>query len=51
MPSRNPRRRLKPVDASCGPAMCAIRVWPSRARWVTAIRAPCSLSTETEGKL
>jgi hypothetical protein len=39
------------VEASWGPAMCAIRVWPSLARWVTAIRAPCSLSTETEGKL
>jgi len=51
IPSLNPRSRPTLVEASCGPAMCAIRVWPCLARWVTAIRDPCSLSTETEGKL
>ena len=33
------------------PAMWAIRVCPSWARWATAIRMPRSLSTDTDGRL
>ena len=51
MAAMNPRYRARPVETSCGPAMWAMRVCPSPARWATAIRMPRSLSTETDGRL
>ena len=51
MPSRNPRRRLMPGGGLLRARDVGDPGVAEPARWVTAIRAPCSLSTETEGKL